>query len=265
MELAVFPSNKQPVILELTVETKSPQKIRVRVSDRNKDNTVYTNRFHTINGSFKFFIRMPQSPPNATISVFNEAIGNKPPNADNTFRVVSCKPKPFNNNKMKVWEWKNKDVKSFVEFAQEFSENAGILSAGRSIYTSNDGKFRIDYVDVITDGDKALNTPARINREKGIIDIAKDKFIGYTIPMRFAILCHEFSHFYLNKVKDDEVEADLNALLIYLGMGYPRVEAYQAFTKVFIGSPSDLNKERIDKINQFITNFEKIPFQIKYS
>jgi hypothetical protein len=47
--------------------------------------------------------------------------------------------------------------------------------------------------------------------------------------MRFAILCHEFSHFYVNDNMDDESEADINGLLIYLGLGYPRIEGYQAF------------------------------------
>lgn len=265
MELPVFPSNKEPVIIVLTVQTNSPQKIRVVVTDRNKANTVYTNRYNTVNGKYSFYIRMPQSPPKATISVFNEANGNQLPNVDKSFRVLSARPTPFKSNKMKVWEWKNEDVKEFVKFAQKFSEEAGYLSAGRSIYYSDNGKFRIDYVDVIADNGQPLNTPARIDKDKGIIEIAKDKFSRYTIPMRMAILLHEFAHFNLNKVQDDEIEADLNALLIYLGMGYPRVEAYQAFTSVFIKSPSMLNKERIDEINKFITNFERLPFQIQYA
>jgi hypothetical protein len=51
--------------------------------------------------------------------------------------------------------------------------------------------------------------------------------------MRFAILCHEFSHFYVNEDMDNESEADINGLLIYLGLGYPRIEGYQAFLEVF--------------------------------
>ena len=47
--------------------------------------------------------------------------------------------------------------------------------------------------------------------------------------MRMAILLHEFSHFYLNDRMEDETEADLNGLLIYLALGYPRIEAYQSF------------------------------------
>ena len=78
--------------------------------------------------------------------------------------------------------------------------------------------------------------------------------------MRMAILLHEFAHFYLNKNIDDETEADLNGLLIYLGLGYPRIEGYEAFLQVFEGSPTAENKKRYDVINEFIQNFEKKKF-----
>jgi len=45
--------------------------------------------------------------------------------------------------------------------------------------------------------------------------------------------------------------------LIYLGLGYPRIEAYQSFLTTFINVPSQQNKERYDKINKFIQDFEK--------
>jgi hypothetical protein len=83
------------------------------------------------------------------------------------------------------------------------------------------------------------------------------KFIPMTVPMRMAIMLHEFSHFYINDDINDETEADLNGLLIYLGLGYPRIEAYEAFLTTFIGTPTPTNKERYDIINKFITNFEK--------
>jgi len=85
----------------------------------------------------------------------------------------------------------------------------------------------------------------------------KKLFDEYTIPMRFAILCHEFSHFYVNKDMHDEGEADINGLLIYLGLGYPRIEAIEAFTNVFLNYPSEENGKRYKKIENFIDNFEK--------
>jgi len=44
--------------------------------------------------------------------------------------------------------------------------------------------------------------------------------------------------------------------LIYLGLGYPRIEGYQAFLEVFVDNPSQANKERYDMINKFIRDFE---------
>ena len=75
--------------------------------------------------------------------------------------------------------------------------------------------------------------------------------------MRMAILLHEYSHFYVNKDINDESEADLNGLLIYLGLGYPRFEGHEAFLKTFINTPTEMNKVRYDKIKAFIDDFEK--------
>jgi hypothetical protein len=104
---------------------------------------------------------------------------------------------------------------------------------------------------------KELETPARISKESGRIQVSQKKFVPDTVPMRMAILLHEYSHFYVNKDINDESEADLNGLLIYLGLGYPRFEGHEAFLKTFISTPSEQNKIRYDKIKSFIDNFEK--------
>ena len=116
----------------------------------------------------------------------------------------------------------------------------------------------IEYLPQIVNQDgKVLTTPARISKVTGRIQVSKKQFDDYTVPMRFAILCHEFSHFYVNENMDDESEADINGLLIYLGLGYPRIEACEAFLEVFEHYPSQENKMRYDKIKNFIDNFEK--------
>jgi hypothetical protein len=131
-------------------------------------------------------------------------------------------------------------------------------------YRSDDGEYYIQLKQQIRDANgKVLGTPARIGRQTGVIQVSKTQFEAFTIPMRMAILLHEFSHFYLNEKMDDEMEADLNGLLIYLGLGYPRIEAYQAFLETFKNAPSNLNKKRYDMINNFINNFEKMDIVIK--
>ena len=100
-----------------------------------------------------------------------------------------------------------------------------------------------------------LRTPARISKSNGRIQVSKKQFDKYTVPMRMAILLHEFAHFYLNENIDDETEADLNGLLIYLGLGYPRIEGYEAFLQVFEGSPTQENKKRYDVIHKIYSRF----------
>jgi hypothetical protein len=125
--------------------------------------------------------------------------------------------------------------------------------------------FRIDYLDDITDENgRSLRTPARISRSEGIIQVSKKKFETYTIPMRMAILLHEFSHYYLNTDMANETEADLNGLIIYLGLGYPRIDAYNVFTQVFMTTPNEINENRMKIIDDFIQNFEKKHLEMNY-
>ena len=77
-----------------------------------------------------------------------------------------------------------------------------------------------------------------------------------TFPMRMVIMMHEFSHYYANDDINNESEADLNALMIYLGLGYPRIEAHEAFLKTFIGCDTPENAARYDLIQKFIRDFE---------
>ena len=129
------------------------------------------------------------------------------------------------------------------------------VSIKMQIYNQNN-KI-IDIYDTITHSNGTeLNTPARIAKNNGVIEISKKAFDTYTVPMRMAILLHEFSHYYVNENMDDESEADLNGLLIYLSLGYPRIEAHEAWLDVFMDSASEANAERYKIIEKFIKDFE---------
>lgn len=273
----VFKSDNKPCTLVLNVATRKAESICVIVSDFNNPDTMYTNRHMTVNGEQNFHIRMPQTPVYCQFQVFNRSNGDLRAGRDTSFALLDRKVIPL-NSKLPIKEWKNPVVKSFVKLAQEFSERASKLSAGGSVYKSDDGNFTIVYYNDIQDTDangriRILKTPSRVSDTTGIIEVSKNRFKTFTVPMRMAILLHEFSHFYMNKNMRDEIEADMNALLIYLGLGYPRVEAMIAFTKVFANSEvnkpqadnnSQLNKDRTNKIMEFIGNFEKQPFMINY-
>ncbi len=247
------PTRHEEQTLLIKVKTTSPQKIRIKVVDAEQPNTSFTDRYKTIDGESIFFVRMPVSPKEALVYVYNEKNGNLPVGQDDSVSVESI-TKAQLEKKLDVVDLGNPLVRSFVNFATRFCYNAGSLSSGN--YVSDDRKFTIQYLPVIKDMGSEQTTPARIDVDSGLIEVSKKHFMDYTIPNRMAILLHEFSHIFLNDNIDDEVEADLNGLLIYLGLGYPRIEAFEVFAKTFIVAPTEQNKMRYDKIVNFIDNFE---------
>ena len=78
--------------------------------------------------------------------------------------------------------------------------------------------------------------------------------------MRMAILLHEFSHKFKNpKIGlqiSNEIGADINALYIYLGLGFSKIDAITVFAKVFLKAQTDGNMERMKKILDYINRFE---------
>ncbi len=260
-----FNSNRKPCTVVIKVQTGRSQKIILKVRDAYKKNSYYTNRWAHIKGKGVFYVRMPQSPAKGIIEIYNAKNGNLKKGQDKSFRVTSLQVGKV-KTKLNPLRSGNKQLNNFVRFAQEFSERAPIISAGNSVYQSDDGQFRIDYLDVIRsskDG-KPMATPARISQNRGIIEVSKKYFMKYTIPMRMAILLHEYSHFYLNQKMEDEIEADLNAMLVYLSLGYPRIEAHEAFLEVFKGSPSNQNVVRYQTLKNFITSYDSKNFNMRY-
>jgi hypothetical protein len=247
--------NHAEVNLKVLIRTDKPQKVRLLVYDSANPKRVFTNRYKTINGEEALFVRMPLSPDVAVVEISNDSAMTKNGQKSGV-ELVSVEKLPL-ERRIDVGDISNGQIRSFVEFAQRFCFNTDELEP--SVYTSADRNYYINLLPKITNKEgKELNTPARISKRSGVIQVSKKAFDGMTIPMRLAILLHEFSHFYLNETMDDEIEADLNGLLIYLGLGYPRIEAYQAFLETFKGVPSEQNKNRYDVINKFINDFEKV-------
>lgn len=269
-------SDKEPMILSLTLKSKvGKTPIRIRVADANKPGAFYTDRTGYLDGQQTFFVYMPRTPKLLIADVFepdNEAY----PQADPVnFEVVDKKVSPI--KKYPNEYAKNELIDCGVDFIQTFSERAGILSAGEfgSTYKSDCGRFRIDYLDAIIDREKEIpyspqepnkmvpnpnfgkevETPARISIDKGFIEVSKKFFLQYPIPQRIAILLHEISHFFINNNQHDELEADMNALKIFLGNGYGPIDANNAFLEVFKNYPSDQNVDRYMKLNNYLMDF----------
>lgn len=255
-----IPSNNLPFTLVIGIKTQGKQRIIIAAKDSSKPNTYYFSRGCDIDGYKEFDLKFPQSAKLMDLTIFNAAKGNFKNDEDKTFSITK-----YDVEKLKTCPlWMNSDVSSFVKFAQWFSDNAGWLSAGKDkagIYRSENSKFCIDYYDKIKDRrtGKTLSTPARVGHTTGIIEISKDDFVKYTVPMRMIILLHEFSHKWMNKLSNreinDEVAADINALNIYLSLGYPSIEAEYAFLKVFKDANNEFNHKRYKILDDFIKKF----------
>lgn len=247
--------NNEPTNLKIGMETRKPMKVRVALYNPEKPHTFYLDRYSNVNGSEEIEIKLPQSCEKGVLVV--QGIGVKD---DNQIRLTKLEKKSLNQYPRCYNA--NKKTLEFIEFAQWISENAGVLKTGR--YFSKNKTFRIDYLPVIIDerNGKALTTPARISNTDGRIELSKRSFIVNTVPMRMAILLHEFSHFNLNVVQSDEIEADLNALKIYLALGYPIIEAHKAFLHVFKKTATPQNKERYEYLKRFIDNFDNLKYRI---
>jgi len=213
--------------------------------DPSKNNSTYFNRTagdsgKPFSGLKEFNFPMPISPTTLKFIV-------KPTNPECHVEIRDYKLAQLNQIKLYL----RPDEQAFLNFAVEFVVKAGVLSPG--MYESDDGKFFINYLNDIKDyqSGKSENTPARISRATGYIEINRSKFLDYTIPMRLVILLHEFMHWRLKT--RIELEADFNALNIFLKLGSSKTQALTAFTKVF--HDTDTLVDRVEKISEFIKNF----------
>jgi hypothetical protein len=241
-------------MIKVVLQTTSPQTIVLKVSDPSQANTFFTDRTKVVNGIQELYVRMPLSPNTALLSVYNEKNGNLPKGQDTSFKVLTIQKEDLDIT-LHQTKMDTLVVRNFVAFAQKFAYNAGWITTPRD-YMSSVGGYKIEYLPfIINSKGEKMATPARVSTKNGRIQVSQEAFVSMTIPMRMAILLHEFSHYYLNSDIANETEADLNGLTIYLGLGYPIREAYAAFTETFIGYPTAQNKQRYDIINKFIRDY----------
>lgn len=242
-----------PCTLMVQIKTNKRTKIWIKVCDAKATKTFYSKRYAMVDGSEKFYIGMPESPYTARLVIYQDGSS---PLEQNEFEVTDIDILPLQSTKS---IFLSRKTKSFISFAQEFSKEASYLNASRTgiPYYSDNEKFRIDYFDVVRSrkNGKPINTPARISQLNGRIECSKKDFIRYSVPMRMAILLHEYCHFYVNKNPSSEIESDLNALRIYLSAGYPRIDAYNVFINVFKTASSKEALIRFEKLDAFIKNW----------
>lgn len=242
-------------VISFPVKTYSPERISVTIYHPTKPNTVYFSTCPVVNGSINFTVKIPKCPEKLIMEVYNEDNGNK--DVDGSFIVGDINLYKLIPN-LYAQGIMDRNAREFAEFSDQFAEDAGILPAQNDLYKSKDGKFSINYVNVIRDEKGGeINTPARVDAVTREIENAKKYYIGYTVPGRKAINWHEYSHVYANINPADELEADKNAIFFYLALGNPKIEALNVFLKVFKNSPSDLNVKRDQALENYIMEFDK--------
>jgi hypothetical protein len=253
-----YNSNNEKFSLIVSIKTNGKKKLRVWAEDLGKKNSKYADREIIVDGERSIFFSFPVSPKKLFIGCVNSENV-----ADKDFEVVLVKGQLKDYN-----IWLDTDTREFLSLAIPFSQVSGFESgsANGKIYTTEDQKFQIKYFDIIRDyaSGKILNTPARIGHQTGRIEVAKAKFDKYTVAMRVAILLHEFSHVFKNpKINleiSDEVGADINALYIYLGLGFSKIDAICVYANVFLKAQTKGNVERMRKIMDYISKFENEDF-----
>lgn len=249
-----IPSREQPFKLKIVLRALRYVTVILIGFDPYLDNSYYFSR--KVNFDAKAFAKgkdrkeiilsMPLSPKQLTVQIYNAFSGD-----ESGFEVedVSVEKMPA----QQLWE--SDDMYRFTQFAGDFAKKMG--EYGQGYYPSKNGEFLIQLLPVIRDenGDE-LVTPARINRQSGRIQLSLKALHPLSIPIRMFILFHERKHFSIPT--RSEKRADLSGLKTYLDMGFPKIEAVYAATKVFDMHPENVgprHEMRIVDIEDFIDDY----------
>lgn len=219
-------TNRKPCTLNIKLTTDGSQiPIYIVGYDPYNANTLYFRSRFLIEGSEEINLNCPQSPISLKILIWSE--DNLP------FQIAS-----LGMNGLSV----QKTDDNVTLFVEKFARQVGRLRPG--IYGGKNIPFKIELKRKIYRDDGTEHaTPARIHVEKPLIQVSKAKFNQMTIPERIIILLHEVAHNFINYDQDDEVEADQHAINMYNELGYPKIEAVNAFGEIM--ADTDVNYERM--------------------
>lgn len=266
----VVATKYEPCTVLITVRSLKSCTLCLQVFDLDRGHTYFTDRIKpTYQGEIiPFQVQMPVSPRAVQVRIYDEAIGNLPNSQETAFRVEKVSVTGLRQFLHALDLTYN--LRVFIDFAQRFAFNAGILPTNEPgyAYCSRDSEkmFKIHYLPTLVNYDTGQEhpTPARVDIYTKEFEISKKKFVDMTAPERMCVECHEYSHEYLNVDPANELEADLNGLTIYLALGYPPIEAIETYTSIFMTVPSDENAfHRLPAILDFIDGFYQEFYQNK--
>lgn len=256
-----IPTRSEPQTLQINVATKSPQELRIIIKDPFQANTVLTDRVALVNGQDQFNIGLPLCREWVDLIIIGK-------NGDSSF-TYDGKPKKMPLYKrMDIVDLKQKHLRDFITFASKFAYNAGILRTNdpknpEDLYRSDNWGFFIKYLEVIRDYEtgEEIPTPARVD-DNGLIEISKKYYLPMTVPGRLGTKIHEYSHIFLNEDADDESEADVNSLLVFRSLGFPKYEALEVWCSIMEENPTEENMIRLAIIKQCLEDFDNNKFFI---
>ena len=255
----VWESNNRAICLDVSIKCSGKCLFRVTAEDQ-KPFSFYANRQIIVEGYRTISLSFPITPKNLIIKVEN-VDNNKFGNSDFIVKIEESKLKTYD---VKI----DQETKEFLDLAVYFSQVCGFEQPNPNgrIFQTKGGKYNIKYFPKIIDFKTGtiLNTPARIGHQTGIIEVSQASMLKYTLAQRMVILLHEFSHKYKNpkqgRAISDETGADLNALYLYLGIGFSKVDAIFVFANVFLKAQTPSNLARMRKIMEYIKRFENGEF-----
>lgn len=252
-----YTSGNRKFSLYITITCKEKKNFRIWAEDYGKRNSKYADRDICVEpGKRTIHFSFPISPKELFIGAANS---DNPYDKDFEILLIEGPLKSYNI-------YLDGEVNRFLDICIPFCQVCGFedgTQSGRMFPKEwEQSEFKIKFFDIIRDRltGKVMNTPARIGHSTGIIEVAKARFDSYTVAMRMIILLHEFSHKYRNpKIGleiSNETGADINALYIYLGLGFSKVDAICVFANVFLRAQTTGNMNRMRKIYEYIQKFE---------
>lgn len=263
MQQAINTDNRT-LCLYITIKCTGKRVFRCIASDYGRANSRYADRAISVDGERTIYFSLPVTPKTMNLEVFD--VNDK--NAIDFSVDLSEQP-------LKTYAvWLDEDTREFLKLCLFFSQVAGFKTVNGAppasptgrMFATADNKFAIKYFEVIKDfmTNTVLSTPARIGHTSGIIETSAIKFRPYTLSMRVMILLHEYSHKYRNPKMglaiNNEIGADINALYIYLGLGFSKVDAIYVYANVFLKAQTPGNIKRMRKIMDYIQRFEAEEF-----
>ncbi|GIW67739.1 MAG: hypothetical protein KatS3mg096_607 [Candidatus Parcubacteria bacterium] len=127
---------------------------------------------------------------------------------------------------------------------------------------SEKGTYSIKISDYIYQNNKPILANAGVNVHTGEFIISKINMLNkFTCHERFAIMCHEYGHFYgndkLNIHRSNEIGADLYGMKLFMDLKFHPYDYIAAFEKVYSIVPSKTNKLRLETIYKFAYQYYK--------